>query len=76
MYHDYPLEDMAFSAVLPDGSMSQYMLGKFMIVAPIVSPVDQSTNYLVNDKKIWLPPGSWIEVSSGLMYEGSSSFIL
>jgi len=62
---------MAFGAVTPDGKYSQYMLGKFMMVAPIVSPIDKSSNFLVNDKNIWIPPGTWIEVGSTLKYNGT-----
>jgi len=31
---------------------------------------------LVNTKNIWIPPGKWVEVSSSLVYDGSSDFIL
>lgn len=49
--------------------MSQYMLGESLMICPIVSPIDPTTN-MVMDKKIWIPDGNWFEINSGEYFSG------
>jgi alpha-glucosidase len=70
MYHDFPEEQDSFDACTPDGVMSQYMFGDDMFVAPVVSQVDSETQ--LADKKVWIPPGTWVEVESGQVHIGPS----
>ena len=70
MYHDFSNHKESFDACTSDGLMSQYMFGDDMFVAPIVSPADENT--LLASKKVWIPPGDWIEVDSGQSFVGPS----
>jgi alpha-glucosidase (family GH31 glycosyl hydrolase) len=59
LYYEFPNEKMAYECLTADGDFSQYMLGDNLMIAPIVSKLD-SSNHLIMDKKIWVPPGSWV----------------
>jgi len=59
MYHDYPTFDEAYEACSLDGTMSQYMFGDSMFIAPIVTKSDDITK--MTEKKVWVPPGDWID---------------
>jgi alpha-glucosidase len=49
----------------------QYAFGKDMIAAPVVTPVNPSSQLAA--KKIWLPRGEWFEYSSGQLLQGNRS---
>lgn len=57
LYYDWPEHEAAYVA------REQYALGDQLIVAPIVRPADPATGLAYAD--IWVPPGDWIERSSG-----------
>ncbi|SDM79003.1 glycoside hydrolase family 31 protein [Sediminibacillus halophilus] len=47
----------------------QFMIGDNVIVAPILAPA-------VVDRAVYLPEGEWIEVSSGKVYQGKSTYLV
>ncbi len=56
MYHDHPGVDAAYEAV------GQYLLGERMVVAPVVTPLDDDAMAAV---RVWLPEGHWYDVAHG-----------
>jgi alpha-glucosidase len=62
MYYDYPEAPEAYDA------RDQYMFGDSMLVAPITAPMDENTKLAT--KTVWLPPGTWIEWTSGARLQG------
>eukprot|EP00042_Codosiga_hollandica_P032126 m.200668 g.200668 ORF g.200668 m.200668 type:complete len:1028 (+) comp53818_c0_seq1:262-3345(+) len=69
MYYDFPTQSNAYLAS-PDGSFPQYMFGDDILVSPVVTPMDSSTN--MTQQSIWIPPGLWYEVTSGSLINGAS----
>ena len=64
MYYDYPECELAYA--LKD----QHMFGDDILVAPIVSPINEATG--LAERKVWLPKGtSWYNMATGKMYEGN-----
>mmetsp|Transcript_59686 Transcript_59686/g.140550 ORF Transcript_59686/g.140550 Transcript_59686/m.140550 type:complete len:966 (+) Transcript_59686:118-3015(+) len=66
LYFDFPAFEEAYSS-----SSSQYMFGDDFLLTPITHPVDPATGLAV--QQIWVPPGSWVDVSAGLMLKGPST---
>lgn len=66
LYYDLPDNDQAYQQ---DG---EYMFGDDILVAPITDASDKATG--LNTKNIWLPKGSWYEVTSGQMLVGDKSY--
>ena len=62
MYYDWPEEDAAYDAV------NQYMFGDDILVAPVMKPVDPVSKEA--EVEVWLPKGTWYDVSRGEMLEG------
>ncbi|NMH61492.1 glycoside hydrolase family 31 protein [Alteromonas ponticola] len=62
MYYDYPEKQAAYSAE------QQYMLGDDMIVSPVTTPVDESSQ--LAEQSTWLPQGKWFEWFSGTLIDG------
>lgn len=62
MYHSYPHEPMAHEVP------NQYTFGRSLIVAPIVTPVDDDTR--LGAVQAWLPAGRWVDLFTGLTYDG------
>ncbi|MDP4292213.1 MAG: glycoside hydrolase family 31 protein, partial [Bacteroidota bacterium] len=61
LYYDYPNDQEAYDY------SSQYMFGDNLLVAPIVSPMDNGESNL----KVWLPKGNdWFEWNTGTMLKG------
>jgi len=60
MYYDFPWSEEAYT------SHSQYMLGDYMLCAPITTPVSSNNNLAMFS--VWLPTGVWVERESGLVY--------
>lgn len=65
LYYDYPLAEESYSAT------GQYMFGDDMMVAPVVTPLDSTG---VVTQEFWLPPGDWIEWSTGARMAGPGVF--
>lgn len=62
MYYYYPEEEAAYEF------NSQYMFGDNLLAAPITQPI--ASNNLLAFKRIWLPPGNWIEWFTGKRLQG------
>jgi hypothetical protein len=63
MYLLYPEDDNAYKY------QGQYMFGTDMFVSPVVTP-SKSSNITL--QTVWIPPGSWVEYSSGEVFQGPS----
>ena len=62
LYYDYPEADEAYAA------KDQYMFGDSMMVAPVTSAMSETSQLAA--KSVWLPPGEWIELTSGARLKG------
>lgn len=62
LYYDYPEAPEAYDF------KDEYVFGDDMIVAPITSELDKNTRLAA--KSLWIPPGEWIEWSSGEHLKG------
>ena len=62
LYYNWPEEEQAYAA------KNEYLFGENMIVAPVVSPIDQSTG--LASESVWLPKGEWIEWNTGRHFTG------
>jgi alpha-glucosidase (family GH31 glycosyl hydrolase) len=62
MYHLFPGDERAYT------NPNQFGFGSELIVAPITTPRDRVT--LRGAVGAWLPPGAWVDVFSGMVYEG------
>lgn len=69
MYYDYASFQNAYNAQ-PNGAFPQYMFGDDILVSPVVTPCDLTTN--MTTQTIWIPPGVWYEEISGDMATGAS----
>ena len=61
MYYEYPEEKEAYEFV------SQYMFGRQLLVAPIVTPGDEKK---MAKTTVWLPKGTWTDIFTGQTYKG------
>lgn len=64
LYYDYPESDEAYSFE------DEYQFGDHILVAPITSPMGSDGRAW---RQIWLPEGSWFDVSSNKMREGGQT---
>jgi alpha-glucosidase (family GH31 glycosyl hydrolase) len=62
MYYEYP--EVAEAYTFTD----QYFFGNDMLVAPVATPL--SPDSLLSMKRVWLPPGEWIEWWTGVKLTG------
>jgi hypothetical protein len=62
LYYDYPEDAEAYDY------KDEYMFGDDMLVAPVTAPMDAESELAA--KTIWLPPGNWIEWSTGTSLRG------
>jgi alpha-glucosidase (family GH31 glycosyl hydrolase) len=62
MYHLAPEQPRAYEVP------NQFAFGSEMVVAPITTPRDRVT--LRGAAHAWLPPGTWIDVFTGTVYDG------
>ena len=62
MYYEYPETNEAYD------SPAQYMFGDDLIVAPVTTPVDETSQLAT--QSVWLPAGSWTEWSTGARLNG------
>ncbi len=68
MYHEHPEEQAAY------GVPNQFLFGDRLVVAPITTPGDRSTQ--LGAVRAWLPPGRWTDVFTGLVYRGGTTITL
>ena len=62
LYYDWPDATEAYDAT------DQYVFGDELMVAPVTAPMDETT--ATASRKVWLPPGEWIEWSTGSRLTG------
>lgn len=62
LYWDYPAWEESYTVP------NQYLFGSQMMVAPITSPQSRAT--LCGKVRAWLPPGTWIDFFTGMVYDG------
>ena len=62
LYYEWPEENQAYTF------RNQYMFGDEMLVAPVVRPVDESTE--MTDMSVWLPQGEWWDTAWGSPVQG------
>ncbi len=65
MYYNYPECEEAYNC------KEQYMFGDAMLVAPVTSPVDPSSE--LAEVKVWLPEGEWFDTERGEMEQGGQT---
>jgi alpha-glucosidase len=63
LYYDAPEAPEAY-----DSAKDEYMFGRNMLVAPIVQPIDKSSQLV--ERSVWLPEGDWIEWQTGAHFTG------
>ncbi|OAQ96755.1 hypothetical protein LLEC1_01423 [Akanthomyces lecanii] len=68
MYWEYPERDEAY------GVPNQYYFGSQLLAVPITSPQNRSTK--TGKVKAWLPPGTWVDFFTGVVYDGNRSMWL
>lgn len=68
MYWEYPERDEAY------GVPNQYYFGSQLLAAPITSPQNRGTK--TGKVKAWLPPGTWVDFFTGVVYDGNRSMWL
>lgn len=62
LYYNWPNADEAYT------SKNEYNFGDEMLVDPVVSPVDASSQ--LASETVWLPKGNWIEWETGRHFTG------
>jgi alpha-glucosidase len=65
LYYEHPEAPEAYTF------SDEYYFGNDMIVAPIATPVDAASR--VAARRVWLPPGEWIEWSTGAFLNGPAT---
>jgi len=67
LYYNYPDNEESYQF------KNQYFFGSQLMVAPITTPQDKKLN--VGFVDAWLPEGQWMDIFSGVIYDGDSSEI-
>lgn len=62
LYYEWPEAADAYAF------RDEYLFGSEMIIAPVVAPADPRTKLVT--QKLWIPPGEWIEQTSGKHFTG------
>ncbi|WP_028047448.1 glycoside hydrolase family 31 protein [Cellulomonas sp. URHE0023] len=68
LYHEWPDAPEAYDAP------GQFLFGSELMVAAITEPADARTR--TGAVRAWLPAGTWVDVLTGLAYEGGRQVIL
>ena len=68
MYWSYPDVPQAYQVP------NQFTFGSQLLVAPITSPVNRRV--LTAGVRAWLPAGRWIDIFTGLVYDGDRELVL
>jgi alpha-glucosidase (family GH31 glycosyl hydrolase) len=63
MYWIYPDREEAYDVP------NQYMFGSELIIAPVTGPVNANSQR--SEVIAWLPPGRYVDLSTGIVYEGN-----
>jgi alpha-glucosidase (family GH31 glycosyl hydrolase) len=62
LYYDWPEAEAAYD------HKDEYVFGSQMIVAPVVTPADSTTQ--LAQESVWIPEGDWIERATGRHFTG------
>ncbi|KQY43072.1 glycoside hydrolase family 31 protein [Cellulomonas sp. Root137] len=68
IYHAWPSASEAYD------QPNQFLFGSSLVVAPLTSPADLRTR--LASVRAWLPAGSWVDVFTGLVYDGGRELLL
>lgn len=68
LYHAWPSEAEAYE------KPNQFLFGSELVVAPLTSPADLRTR--LASVRAWLPAGTWVDVFTGLVYDGGRELLL
>ncbi|MGZ4625444.1 MAG: TIM-barrel domain-containing protein [Kineosporiaceae bacterium] len=68
LYHSWPGDAEAY------GHPNEFTFGSELLVAPITRPADRRT--LTGQARAWLPPGTWVDVLTDLVYDGAREMLL
>ena len=68
LYYEFPRLDAAYGCSPED---CQYFFGPDLVVAPVVAPASGAAGFLA-PKRLWIPPGVWVEETSGRVFEGAA----
>ena len=68
LYHRWPRHPEAYA------HPNEFLFGSELLVAPITSPMDPATGLAATDA--WLPEGRWIDIVTGLVYDGGRELML
>jgi hypothetical protein len=68
MYWSYPKETDAYQVP------NQFTFGTELVVVPITTPKDAGTQ--LGAVRAWLPEGTWVDVFTGLVYDGGRQVVL
>lgn len=68
MYWEYPEREEAYHVP------NQYYFGSQMLAVPITSPQNRGTK--TGKVQAWLPPGTWVDFFTGVVYDGNRSMWL
>ena len=67
MYHTHPRREAYVDR-------NQFWFGSSLLVAPITSPADPATG--LGAARAWLPEGRWIDIFTGVLYDGGRTVVL
>ena len=62
VYHEWGDRPQSYEA------LDEYLLGRALLVAPLTRPRDPASCTAAT--RVWLPPGTWVDVLTGLVYRG------
>ena len=68
LYHRWPSADEAYD------QPNQFLFGSELVVAPLTTPADLRTR--LASVRAWLPAGTWVDVFTGLVYDGGRELLL
>ncbi|MEZ0448740.1 glycoside hydrolase family 31 protein [Cellulomonas sp. ICMP 17802] len=68
LYHQWPDAPEAYD------QPHQFLFGSQLVVAPLTSPTDPRTR--LASVRAWLPAGTWVDVFTGLVYDGGRELLL
>lgn len=68
LYHRWPDAPEAYD------QPNQLLFGTELLVAPLTSPADRHTR--LASVRAWLPAGTWVDVFTGLVYDGGRELLL
>ncbi|WP_456823290.1 TIM-barrel domain-containing protein [Cellulomonas sp. P5_E12] len=68
LYHQWPSAPEAYD------QPNQFLFGSSLLVAPLTTPADPRTRLAA--VRGWLPSGTWVDVFTGLVYDGGRELLL